>query len=127
MAESIRTQRVARMLQKALGDIFLKETKHLVGNAFITVTAVQVGPDLSLSKVYLSFISPQQDKAPLLEKVDQHKHELRRLLGNSIGKKLRKVPVLQFYLDESAAHASKINQLLSQLAIPAENADEGNA
>ncbi len=117
MAASIRTQKIARLLQKALAAIFLQKTDRLLDNMMVTVTEVCVSPDLGVAKVYLSFVL-NKDRADIMAKVEQQKGALRKLLGSRIGNKLRKVPELRFYTDESVAHATKIHQLLEELYIP---------
>lgn len=120
---TIRTQQVARMIQKALGMVFLQETKNLFGAVFITVTDVKISLDLGIAKVYLSVMGIQ-DKAKLLTQVEQRKHKIRGLLGHSVGKKLRKIPALRFYLDDSVDYALKIDRLLSALPAPSKNREE---
>jgi ribosome-binding factor A len=116
MAASVRIQKVATMLHKTLGEIFLQAIPRMLGKVMVTVTEVSMSPDLGTAKVYLSFIA-NENKSELLAKVEQHKGELRRLLGIRIGNKVRKVPELQFYIDNAAQHAAKMNQLLDTLAI----------
>jgi len=89
MAESIRTQKIARLLQKVLGEIFVQESSTLLGNMMVTVTEVRISPDLGLAKIYLSFVL-NKDRVDMLPKVEQQKSVLRKLLGNRIGNKLRK-------------------------------------
>ena len=119
MAESVRTQKITRLLQKALAEIFLQETASLLDNMMVTVTEVRVSPDLGVAKVYLGFVL-NKDRASIdiMAKVEQQKGALRKLLGNRIGSKLRKVPELRFYTDDSVEHATKIHQLLDELYIP---------
>lgn len=117
MAQPIRTQKIARLLQKVLGEIFVQETSRLLGNMLVTVTEVRMSPDLGLAKVYLSFLL-DKDGASMLAKVEQQKGVFRKLLGDRVGNKLRKVPKLRFYTDDSAAHAVKMHQLLDGLDIP---------
>jgi len=95
----------------------LQETSRLLGNIMVTVTEVRISPDLGLAKVYLSFILTTNG-ADMLAKVEQQKGALRKILGNRIGHKLRKVPELRFYTDDSVAHAAKMHQLLDKLYIP---------
>lgn len=116
MAQPVRIQKIARLLQKALGEIFVQETFRLFDNRIITVTEVCISPDLGLAKVYLS-LALNKDSADLA-KVEQHKGVVRKLLGDRIGSKLRKVPELRFYTDDSVMHAAKIHQLLDGLDIP---------
>ena len=117
MAQPIRTQKIARLLQKVLGEIFVQETSGLLGNMMITVTEVRMSPDLGLAKVYLSFLL-DKDGASMLAKVEQQKGAFRKLLGDRVWNKLRKVPELRFYTDDSAVHAAKMHQLLDELDIP---------
>ncbi len=122
MKESNRQLKVGKLIQKDLGDIFQKDTKGLFGKAFITVTAAKMSPDLSMAKVYLSFLMVD-DQKQVLDDINKKKSEIRKILGNKIGKQVRIVPDLIFYLDDTAAYASKIDELLSGLDIPEE--DEG--
>ena len=55
--DSTRQLKVARLIQKELGEIFLRETRILFGNALITVTQVRVSPDLGVAKVYVSLFN----------------------------------------------------------------------
>jgi ribosome-binding factor A len=114
-------QKIARLLQKTLGEILVQETSKLLGNIIVTVTEVRMNPDLGLAKVYLSFIL-NTNGTDMLARVEQRKGELRKILGNRVGHKLRKVPELRFYTDDSVAHAAKMHQLLDELYIP-ENTD----
>jgi ribosome-binding factor A len=116
MAQPIRTQKIARLLQKALGEILVQETSGLLDNMMVTVTEVRMSPDLGLAKVYLSFIL-DEDGASVLAKIEQHKGVFRKLLGDRVGNKMRKVPDLRFYTDDSVAHAAKMHQLLDGLDI----------
>ena len=117
MEQHVSTKKITRLLEKALGEIFAQETHTLLGNMMTIVTEVSVSPDLGLAKVYLSFILAK-DRDSMLTKVEQKRGVLRKLLGKRIGNKLRRVPELQFYLDNSAAHAVRIGQLLDDLEIP---------
>lgn len=117
MATTIRQQQVASLLQQALGTIFLRRGPMLLGSAMVTVTEVQINNNLSLAKVYLSFML-HDNPAAVLKNIEQRKRELRKLLGDQIGKKLRKVPYLQFHIDDSAEKARHINRLLNTLDLP---------
>ena len=120
MAESIRTQKASRLLQKALASVFFQETASLLDNTIVTVVKVQVSPDLRLAKVYLSCLL-QKDQSSIIAKLEQQKGNLRRLLGNYVGNKLRRIPELQFRVDSSAEHTTKVHQLLDELSIPQHN------
>ncbi len=84
---------------------------------------VEMSPDLGLAKIYLSLIL-SEDKDATLEKIKDHKSEIRKHLGNRIGKQVRIVPELAFYLDNTLEQASRIENLLSGLDIPPADEDD---
>ena len=99
-------------MQKELAEIFRAESKNLFGGAFITVTVVRVSPDLGLAKIYLSIMG-NKGKDTLKTIVDQTKY-IRKLVGNQVGKQLRVIPELNFYIDDSLDYAMKIEELLKK-------------
>jgi len=128
MKESKRQKQFSGLIQKDLSEIFQRNAASLVGShTFITVTNVTMSADLSVAKVYLSFMLSDK-KQEMLDLINLKKSEIRRQLGNRIGKQVRVVPELIFYLDDSADHAARIDQILSDLDIPpeeGEDSDEG--
>ncbi|MCG8475166.1 MAG: 30S ribosome-binding factor RbfA [Cytophagales bacterium] len=118
--QSKRQQKYSRQIQKDLGHIFQFEAKELFGKPMITVTEVEMSPDLSVAKVFLSFLLADDDKA-LLQQINAHKSEIRKHLGLKIGKQVRIVPELVFLIDTSQEHAANIDNILSGLHIPKED------
>ena len=115
--ESKRQQKVARQLQKDLSEIFQREVPHLFNGAFITVTSVRISPDLSVARVYLSFLATK-NKEILLDTIREKGKVLRQRLGDRVRHQLRIVPELSFYLDDTAEYADKMDKLFSGLDIP---------
>ena len=109
--ESKRQQRISRLLQKDLGEIFQHEVRNVSKGAMITVTKVNVTSDLAISRVYLSIFGTE-DKLALLEKIRDHKNEIKYKLGNRIRHQLRVVPDLEFYEDDSLDYIDNIDRLL---------------
>lgn len=77
----------------------------------ITVTKVHITRDLAISRVYLSIFGTE-DKEVLLEKIRNHKNEIKYKLGNRIRNQLRAVPDLEFYQDDSLDYIENIDRLL---------------
>lgn len=117
MAGSTRQQKYARLIQKEISDIFQRDKKGILENAFITVADVKVSPDLSVAKIYLTMML-EKDKAAILERINGRKSEIRKALGNSIGKHVRIVPEIIFYIDEVEERASRLEKLIDDLHIP---------
>jgi ribosome-binding factor A len=115
--ESKRQQKVARQLQKDLSEIFQREVPHLFNGAFITVTSVRMSPDLSVARVYLSFLATK-NKDMLLETIREHSRTLRQHLGERVRHQLRIVPDLTYFIDDTAEYAEKMDKLFAGLDIP---------
>lgn len=109
--ESKRQQRIARLLQKDLGEIFQHEAHDLTAGAMVTVTKVYVTSDLAISRVYLSIFGTDEKQA-MLNKIREHGSKIKYKLGNRIRKQLRTVPNLEFYEDDSLDYIDNIERLL---------------
>lgn len=118
--ESKRQQKYSKLIQKEISEVFQKEAKHLLGSTFITVSRVLMSPDLGLAKIYISFLLDKD--RPVFEKLNDNKSELRKHLGNRIGKSVRIVPEIALFIDDSASFAQHMDKVISDLDIP--DADE---
>ena len=115
-----RQNKYSRQILKDLSEIFQKDPRHFFGKAFVTLTDVEVSPDLSLARVYFS-VFPIQDAEGVFDRLDDIKSEIRKLLGNKIGKRIRKIPELAFFHDTTGEEASKMDRLIDGLDIPPES------
>lgn len=111
--ETIRQQKINKLVQKELAEIFRSESRNLFEGAFITVTIVRVSPDLGLAKIYLSIMATK-NKESVFNLVKQQANVIRKKLGLLVGKQLRIVPELNFYIDDSLDYAMKIDALLKK-------------
>lgn len=123
MSESKRQQKFARLLQKELSEVFQRDIQHLLKNTFVTVANVRMSPDLGVAKIDLSFMLAENPKQ-LLDNINEHKGEIRGALGRRIGKDVRHIPELVFYLNEGADYASRMDKIISDLHIPPAPEDE---
>jgi ribosome-binding factor A len=121
--DSKRQQKIGKLLQKELSNILISDTKSLFEGAFITVTQVKVTPDLSIARVFLSFLLAK-DKDAILEKIKHNTKTIRQLLGDRIKSQIRIIPALHFYYDDSAEYADKMNTIITGLNIPKEEKKE---
>ncbi|MEO6883957.1 MAG: 30S ribosome-binding factor RbfA [Bacteroidia bacterium] len=111
--DSTRQLKVSRLVQKELGEIFQLECRSVVGNVLTSVTMVRISPDLSSAKVYLSIFGTKT-RETLMEKITESTKEIRKALGMRIGKQVRIIPHLTFFLDDSFDYAEKIDLLLKK-------------
>jgi ribosome-binding factor A len=108
--ESTRQNKINRLLQKELGDIFQKQTKGMPG-VLVSVSAVRVSPDLSVARAYLS-IFPSEKGSEILEAIKVNTKAIRYDLGQRVRMQLRKIPELTFFIDDSLDYIEKIDNLL---------------
>ncbi|MFY0607549.1 MAG: 30S ribosome-binding factor RbfA [Cyclobacteriaceae bacterium] len=123
MTQNKRQHKFGRQIQKDLSEIFQRDTRHYFGNGLVTITAVEMSPDLGLAKTYLS-VFPIKETETVFKNLEDKKKEVRRLLGNKIGKQVRIVPELVFYHDDTEERASHMDKLIGGLDIPAEEPEE---
>ena len=108
-----RQLKIAREIQKDLAEILRSKGMAAFGGAMVTVSEVRVTPDLSIAKTYVSIFP--SDKAPaVMQQLQENVRTLRGELGRVIGKQLRIVPEIVFYLDTSLDYAAHIESLLKQ-------------
>lgn len=108
---SKRQNKVARLLQKELGEIFQNQGRTLFQGALITVTIVRISPDLSVAKVYLSLFA-QKNNDELFDLIKESNKTIRHQLAQRVRHQLRAVPKLIFYKDDSLDMIEKIDNLL---------------
>jgi ribosome-binding factor A len=116
---SVRQQKYGRLIQKELSDIFLREKRSVLDNAFITVAEVKMSTDLSVAKVFLSMMLTK-NKNVVLANINSHKSEIRKALGDRIRNQARIVPELIFVIDEVEENAQRMEDLIKSLHIPKE-------
>lgn len=117
MASTVRQQKFARLIQKELSEIFQRDKRGFLDNAFITIAEVRISPDLGVAKVYISMMLAK-DKQAILAKLDLHKKEIRKALGEKIRNQARIVPEIAFFLDEVEENALRMDKLIESLDIP---------
>lgn len=109
--ETTRQQKINRLIQKEMGEIFLLQTKQMRG-VLISVSTVRVSPDLGIAKIYLS-IFPSEKSKELLDNIKANAKAIRFDLGQRVGKQLRIIPELVFFLDDSLDYLENIDKLLN--------------
>lgn len=108
--DSTRQSKIARLIQKELGDIFLKMTKETRG-VLVSVSIVRVSPDLGIAKAYLS-VFPSAKGEEIVETLNKNSKSIRFELGNRVRHQLRIIPELRFYIDDSLDYIENIDSLL---------------
>lgn len=111
--DSTRQNKISRLIQKELGEIFQRQARSHFEGAMITVTSVSVTKDLSLAKVYVSIFATK-DKDALFHKIVANTKEIRMNLSSKVRNQLRIIPELKFYIDDALDYIEKIDNLLKK-------------
>ena len=111
--ESTRQLKVAKEIQKEMAEIIRSKGMAAFGGALVSVSGVKVSPDLSVAKVYVS-IFPSDKAEAVMTVLDENNKALRGELGHKMGKQLRIVPEIIFYLDSSLDYVEHIEELLKK-------------
>lgn len=112
MATTRRQKRINELLKEELGTLLLREARdpRLAG---VTVTGVEVSPDLSHARVYISLMGDEAEKTEALSALEHASGFLRHELADRL--ELRRVPALAFHFDASLERGQRILNILHQI------------
>ena len=108
--QGTRLEKIARLIQKELSEIFRLETAKTRGT-LVSVSTVRVSPDLSIARIYLS-VFPSDQGAAVVKNVNDNEKQVRYNLAQRVRYQLRRTPELVFYLDDSLDYIEHIDELL---------------
>lgn len=113
--ETKRQKQVAELIKRNFGTVLQQEGAYIYGTeAFVTTTSVKVSPDFGIAKIYLSVYNIE-DKHNVILSMEAEKNVLKNALAQRIRKHIRKIPDVNFYLDDTLDEMHKLNQLFDNL------------
>ena len=113
MAQGYRPDRVGDQIRQELSEILSRGEVHDPGIGFITLTRVQVTPDLKIARVFYTSLGDEKARKETARALDRATSFFRRQVGGRL--RLRRVPELEFRFDESVGHQDRIEQILRDL------------
>jgi ribosome-binding factor A len=113
MAQGYRPNRVADQIRQELSELLTRGEVHDPGIGFITLTRVQVSPDLQMARVFYTTLGDAKARLETARALDRATPFFRRQIGGRL--RLRRVPEFEFRFDESVAHQDRIEQILRDL------------
>lgn len=106
----LKKEKMNNIIQRELSEILQIEVKD-PSIGFCTITGVDITADLSIAKVYVSFLN--KNKKESMEAMERSKGFIRSLLAKRLT--IRKCPELQFVLDTSLEYGNKIESIIDEL------------
>ncbi len=110
---SIRLKRLNELIKRDLGEIIQRDFQP--EGTFVTITKVQLTPDLSSAKVYLSVFSPKRDPQSIYAFIDDQQKSIKKELAGRIRNQMRKIPELHFYEDDTSEYVDSIERLFKKV------------
>ncbi|MDD2559261.1 MAG: 30S ribosome-binding factor RbfA [Bacteroidales bacterium] len=110
--ETTRQNKISRLIQKELSEVFRQQTTALPGT-MVTVSVVRVSADMSVAKAYLSLFPTEKSKE-MLESIQNNAKSIRYEMAQRLRFQLRKMPELSFFLDDSLDYVQNIEDLLKK-------------
>jgi len=113
--ESKRQKQVTELVKRNFGILLQQEGGMIYGHeVLVTVTSVKMSPDMSIAKIYLSVYNTENKQAVILQMEDSIYH-LKQSFVQRVRKHMRRIPDLQFYLDDTLDEMYRLNALFDRL------------
>ena len=110
---STRPSRIGDQLRAEISDLITREV-HDPGIGFLTITHVKVTPDLQIARVYYTTLGDAKARRDSSRALERATPFLRRQIGSRL--RLKRVPQLEFFFDESIARGDRIEKILQDLS-----------
>lgn len=113
----LRQDKFSKQVLRDLSELFNIKKNDWLGGAFVTISNVNVSPDLGHAKVYLSMYN-NPNKTAILEQLDFLNKEIRHALAQRLRNSVKKMPEVHFYEDDTLEYAAKMENLLKSINTP---------
>ena len=110
--ETTRQNKIARLIQKELSEMFQQQTRAMHG-VLVSVSVVRISPDMSYARAYLS-VFPSERAEEIVKNINDNVKSIRYELGTRVRYQLRIIPELKFFIDDSLDYAAHIDELLKK-------------
>ena len=114
MTEGKRQKQVAAVLQQEMNDIFMRLGMNMMDGGMVSISKVQVTPDLLEARIYLSLFKMQDDKE-VMKKIENKAWEVKKELSDRVKHQLRRIPVLHFYQDDTLDYVFKMENIFKEI------------
>ena len=110
-----RQSQIAETIKRHFSTLLQQEGRYIYGHeALVTVTNVMMSPDLGLAKIYLSIYNTENKQAVLLQ-MQEEQQALKQGLARRIRSHVRRVPDIDFYMDETLDEMFRVDALFKKL------------
>lgn len=114
MEEGKRQKQVATVLQEELNTIFRKLGLNMIDGGMVSISSVKVTPDLLEARIYLSMFKVNSAET-CMQIIDKKSWEIKKELAAKVGKQLRRMPVIHYFLDDTLDYVFKMEELFEKI------------
>ncbi|MDB5190865.1 MAG: ribosome-binding factor [Segetibacter sp.] len=114
MQEGKRQKQVAAVLQEELNNIFVRLGLNMMDGGMVSISNVKVTPDLLEARIYVSLFQVPNSKETL-KKIEGRAWEVKRELSERVKNQVRRIPILQFYHDDTLDYVFKMEEVFKQI------------
>ena len=115
MEEGKRQKQIGGLLLEELNHIFQKLGLNMIDGGMVSLSSVKVTPDLLEARIYLSLFQVK-DQAAVLKMIQERAWEIKKELTSKVGRQLRRMPMLKFFLDDTLEQVFKMEELLKKIS-----------
>ena len=108
-----RLERFNSLLRQEISDLLQRQVKDPRLGSFISVTSVEISPDLSFAKVFISRFGTEQEKQDTINALNTAAGFFRHELGERM--KTRRIPDLSFRIDNTMEKAARVLEIIDHL------------
>ncbi len=110
-----RQKQVAELIKRNISTVLQQEGSYIYGaGVLVTVTGVKVSPDMGIAKIYLSIYNTENKQAVILQ-LENENVRIRQSLAYRIRKHVRRIPEIQFYMDDTLDEMYRLSNLFQKL------------
>jgi ribosome-binding factor A len=108
-----RQEKVSKQIQKDVAEIIQHYSKEIAPGKILTITEVRITPDLGLARILIS-VFPSENNQEIVNELNNKKSFYRNELSKKLRHQLKKMPEVEFFLDDSLNYIEKIDKLLNK-------------
>ncbi|MFZ1799540.1 MAG: 30S ribosome-binding factor RbfA [Chitinophagaceae bacterium] len=123
MEEGKRQRQVAGILQQDLNEIFTRLGLNMIDGGMVSISSVKVTPDLLEARIYLSFFQVE-DREDAMKKIESQAWEIKKILADKIKHQVRRIPVLNYFEDDTLDHVFKMEEIFKQIEADKKTGDK---
>ncbi len=117
MQEGKRQKQVAAILLEEMNDIFRRLGLNMMDGGMVSISSIKVTPDLLEARIYLSLFKVENPNL-VMQKIEERAWEIKKHLADKVKHQLRRIPVIQYFQDDTLDHVFKMEELFKQIKPP---------